>query len=286
MEAVVSGEGMLARRGAGERWIEQFGGGLAGEARRGQGAGELFLTKDEIDFRAGETFFTRRWDAAEEDQPSMDGDSEGRPTIILHAVEIPQRLDDVGKGGVFYGPVREQAVAEVLVDGAAIVFDHLFAARKPSSDDDGEFLGRPFPGQGGGTGDVTDEQPARQGTEVDLCLVGGKRCGPVRDAGVLAECEEERSNLDPVGVAKSGGLGDAAAVEIGSVAAAEVDEPELVGALGVYGGMSAGDAIIHQDDIVADGAAQGTVAGDRDRRVGVPMKPRRGGSGRFDGVAG
>src|SRR5512139_2245229 len=71
------------------------------------------------------------------------------------------------------------------------------------------------------------------------------------------------ADLHSVLVGEAAGLGDTTSVEVGSVAAAQVDQPELVLVLGVDHGMAARYPLVGQNDVVALGSAD--IAGALDR---------------------
>ncbi|MFO1501264.1 MAG: hypothetical protein U1G07_23220 [Verrucomicrobiota bacterium] len=59
---------------------------------------------------------------------------------------------------------------------------------------------------------------------------------------------------------QASGLINSPPAEIGSVAAAQIDEQEFLLTLRMDGRVAARNPIIHQDDVVAHSAAQRTVA--------------------------
>ena len=78
------------------------------------------------------------------------------------------------------------------------------------------------------------------------------------DGGGLMEREHGGTNLQPITVTKHGGLAHPATVEQRAIAAAQVHEPMLVLLLRVNKRMSARHPVIHEDNLIRGGAADGT----------------------------
>lgn len=79
----------------------------------------------------------------------------------------------------------------------------------------------------------------------------------------MAKDVRSGSDFDSVLVNQPAGLGDTAPIQIGSVAASQVNEPELVFVLGMNHGVPAGDPFVDQNQVIALRPAD--VAGPLDR---------------------
>src|SRR4029077_16649527 len=128
-------------------------------------------------------------------------------------------------------PISEKPVAEVFVNFSMVFLDDLLAGGNPAADERGQLVAHHAPAEWREILDVSDEEPDGNGRGLadGLLCKGGAQLA--RDFFWLPERERRVAYGDLVHIAKPNRLMDAAFVQKSSVAAAEIDEPELADVL-------------------------------------------------------
>ena len=200
-------------------------------------------------------------------------------TRAVERLQVPQRRERAryGAGGAVPGrPISEEAVAEEFVDGAVVVFDDLFAGGQPTASEAGNLVGGQTLEEVGGVFQVGHQQPAVHGADFRNGLGGGLIALPLGRALVEAESVGVVGDFDDVLVIQPAGLAHAPAIQIGAVAAAQIDQPELALPLGVDHRVTARDFVVGQDHVVGRRSAEGTGAADGRLRAEGRFQPGHG----------
>ena len=81
---------------------------------------------------------------ASNDRTEVDDEAERRAGLGLSGPQGCEGRGDAGRGGVVVPPVGEDGIAEVVIDGAAVLLDRVTACAHPIANEMGEMVGKNY----------------------------------------------------------------------------------------------------------------------------------------------
>src|SRR5207249_11490567 len=162
------------------------------------------------------------------------------------------------RGRIALVPISQYPVAKVLIYRAVMLFDNLLASSEPAANQCRQSFTHQAAAERRETYDVRDQQPARR----VLDLLDGSFCnrGLVIGRNLLRLSKNKLSAADQdfVLIMKSNRLMNTPLVQKGSVATAQIDQPELADVLQLDERMHSGDFRRVQNESIGGGSPHRT----------------------------
>ncbi len=219
---------------------------------------ETFNPEKKIQILAEGAQLSRSRGGTENRRTKVQRPPKGRLTPSLQRTQRVQRLGHACTIAKSRVPVNQKTVAQEFADGAPVIFDHALAFRQPHADHLGQLLRRHSTAQLDEVLNVEQQKPARHFRHLAhgplrlrhrIYLLRRPRNLETEDEALLAD-------LNDISVLQRDGMDDTAAVKMGAVAAAKIDERELSAALRMNERVTSRHLRGGEDDIVVSGPAE------------------------------